>query len=126
MKVQRFEDLRCWQAAGSLVKEVYIACEERKLFKDFDTKSQLRKAALSTMNNIAGGFGRFNRKDSIRFHDFSQSSAIETLSICYVLSDLTYLTPERISSIREKAEAAKNLTLVFIKSINIKINSTSI
>jgi four helix bundle protein len=125
MKVQRFEDLRCWQAARSLVKEVYIACEEGKLIKDFDTKSQLRKAALSTMNNIAEGFGRFNRKDSIRFYDFSQSSAIEILSICYVLSDLTYLTPERIGSIREKAEAAKNLTLAFIKSINTKINSTS-
>jgi four helix bundle protein len=123
MKVQRFEDLRCWQAARSLVKEVYTACEEGKLIKDFDTKSQLRKAALSTMNNIAEGFGRYHRKDSIRFYDFSQNSAIEILSICYALSDLNYLTTERISSIREKAEATKNLTLAFIKSINTKINS---
>ena len=52
-KVTRFEDLKCWQAARELVKEVYIICEEGKLAKDFETKAQLKKAALSTMNNIA-------------------------------------------------------------------------
>jgi hypothetical protein len=45
-KVSRFEDLRCWQAARALVKEVFLACDEGKLAKDFDTKSQLKRRLL--------------------------------------------------------------------------------
>jgi four helix bundle protein len=77
------------------------------------------------MNNIAEGFGRFSNKDSIRFYDISQSSAMEVLSICYVLSDLDYLPNERIVAIREKAEETKNLTLAFIKSIRIKLETST-
>ena len=39
-KVQRFEDLKCWQAARSLVKEIYLACEEGKLAKDYELRHQ--------------------------------------------------------------------------------------
>lgn len=62
-KITRFEDLKCWQAARELVREVYMICEEGKLARDFETKAQLKKAALSTMNNIAEGFGRFHNSD---------------------------------------------------------------
>ena len=89
-KVQRFEDLKCWQAARELVKEVYLICDEGKLSKDFETRGQIKKAALATMNNIAEGFGRFSKKDFIRFLDISQSSASEVQSILYVLLDLEY------------------------------------
>lgn len=55
-KVNKFEDLRCWQEARKLVKEIYLVAEEGKLAKDFDTKSQIKRASLSCMNNIAEGF----------------------------------------------------------------------
>ena len=32
-KVERFEDLRCWQEARSLVKEIYLIAEYGKLAK---------------------------------------------------------------------------------------------
>ncbi len=79
-KVTRFEDLRYWQASRRLVVHVYTVCKTGELSKDFDTKSQLKKAALSTMNNIdniAEGFARFHRKDFARFLDYSQSSAAD-------------------------------------------------
>lgn len=115
MKVQRFEDLRCWQAARQLVKIVFLAAKTGALARDFDTKYQIKKAALSTMNNIAEGFGRFGVKDAIKFYDISQSSAQEVLSMLYVLSDLEYLAHEQIREMRLKAEEARNLTLAFIK-----------
>jgi four helix bundle protein len=114
-KVQRFEDLKCWQAARSLVKEVYMVCEEGKLAKDFETRGQLRKAALGSMNNIAEGFGRFSRKDFIRFLDISQSSTQEVQSMLYVLEDLQYLPLEKIKLLRLKSEETKKLTLGLIK-----------
>jgi four helix bundle protein len=116
MKVQRFEDLRCWQAARQLVKLVFLASRNGALARDFETKYQIKKAALSSMNNIAEGFGRFGTKDSVKFYNISQSSALEVKSMLYVLSDLQYLAPELIDDIHLKADETRNLTLAFIKA----------
>lgn len=116
MKVERFEDLRCWQAARQLVKLVFLAASTGTLAKDFETKYQIKKAALSSMNNIAEGFGRFGVKDSVKFYNISQSSAMDVKSMSYVLSDMHYLTEQQITQIRSKADEARNLTLAFIKS----------
>jgi four helix bundle protein len=117
-KIQRFEDLKCWQAARQLVKEAFLTCETGKLAKDFETRAQFKKAALSTMNNIAEGFGRFHKKDSLRFYDFSQSSALEVQSMLYTLTDVGYISEESAQSMRIKAEETKNLTLGLVRYLN--------
>jgi len=122
-KVDRFEDLKCWQAARELVREVYVVCEEGKLSKDFETRGQFKKAALGGMNNIAEGFGRFSKKDFIRFLDISQSSVIEVQSMLYVLDDLNYISSNRIESIRAKAEETKGLTLGLVKYLRSTLKS---
>lgn len=123
-KVTRFEDLKCWQLSRELVRHVYHACEEGKLAKDFETRDQIKSAALSVMNNIAEGFGRYSNKEFIRFLDFSQSSAIEVKSITYALEDMKYLSRDKIIQIREKAEETKNTTLAFIRYLKNKAKST--
>ena len=114
-KIQKFEDLLCWQAARKLVKDVYVMSNEGKLATDYSMKDQLRRAALSVMNNIAEGFGRFGNKDFIRFLDISQSSAQEVQSMLYVLSDLSYLSDDKIELLRARNDEAKKLTLGLIK-----------
>lgn len=99
---------------------VYIACEEGKFVKDFDTKSQIRRAALSTMNNIAEGFGRGSNKEFIRFLEIAQSSVMEVKSITYVLIDLDYLLEDRIIEISRKAEETKSVTLGLIRYLRTK------
>ena len=126
MKVERFEDLRCWQAARQLVKLVFLACRTGMLSKDPEMKYQIKKAALSSMNNIAEGFGRFGPKDSIKFYDVSQASAQEVKSMTYALSDLEYLAQDVIEAIRTKAEETRNLTLAFIKSIRQRLDHKTI
>lgn len=119
-KVERFEDLRCWQSARRLVKEVYLASEGGKLGKDFPIRDQLRRAALSVMNNIAEGFGKFSSKDFIRFLDISQSSALEVRSILYVVLDLNYLSEEKIHELMSLADETRNLSLALIKYLRSK------
>ncbi len=50
-KIERFEDIKAWQQARSLVKEVYQATGEGKFAKDFSLKDQIRRAAVSIISN---------------------------------------------------------------------------
>ncbi|MCI0752078.1 MAG: four helix bundle protein [Flammeovirgaceae bacterium] len=122
-KIERFEDLKCWQEARVLVKEVYLLCEKGKLVKDFDTRSQLRRAALSVMNNIAEGFGKYSNKELIRYLDVANNSASEAKSILYVLIDLNYFPEAEVGKLQAKAEEVKSLCLALIKYL-VKRNQT--
>lgn len=119
-KVNRFEDLRCWQASRKLVGNVYRLAETGRLSKDFETKGQLKRAALSSMNNIAEGFGKFSNKEFIRYLDTAQSSALEIKSILYVLSDMEYLTRDKIEELHNLCNETRSLTLALIKYLRSK------
>ncbi len=119
-KIERFEDLECWQAARLLTKHVYILCNTDSLKTDFNTVKQVKSAALSTMNNIAEGFARYNKKDFIRFLDYAQSSASEVRSMTYVFEDLKLLTEAEITILRDECDNVKRLTLGLIKYIDKK------
>ena len=116
-KIERFEDLDCWKAARELVNKIFEVCKKEPLKSDFDTKSQLKKAGISSMNNIAEGFSRYHKKDSIKFYDYAQSSAAEVKSMTYVLLDNKYLPKEDTDELIEKSEKTKNLTLGLIRWI---------
>jgi hypothetical protein len=55
---QRFEDIKAWQKARELRKEVYLATSDNLFSKDFGLRDQIRRASVSIMANIAEGFGR--------------------------------------------------------------------
>jgi four helix bundle protein len=102
MKIRNFEELRCWKAARELVNAVHVICENGKLTRGFTTKDQIKRAALSTMNNIAEGFARFSIKEFIRFLDITQSSAIEVKSMSYLLEDFNYIVRRKLSLFAKK------------------------
>ena len=114
-KIEKFEDLKCWQEARELVKMVYEATNKYPFSKDFDMKSQIRRAAISTMNNVAEGFGRYSKKEFIRFLEISFTSASEVKSICYAALDINYWSNNEASIIQEKAEKVKALDLGLIR-----------
>jgi four helix bundle protein len=112
--VQRFQDLICWQKALELTDKVY---ESTEYLKDFTLKDQLRRAAVSSMNNIAEGFGRFHSKDTKRFLEYSTSSCLEIESMTYLMERRKILEPHQIESIRAKAVETFKVTAGFAKSI---------
>lgn len=119
-KIERFEDLECWQAARLLTKHVYILSNTSPLKNDFNTVKQIKSAALSTMNNIAEGFARFNKKDFIRFLDYAQSSASEVKSMTYIFEDLNLVKETEIKSLRDECDKVKKLTLGLIRYLDKK------
>ncbi|MDX1941046.1 MAG: four helix bundle protein [Saprospiraceae bacterium] len=118
MKVTRFEDLDCWKAARTLTKTIFLVSSTGKLSNDWDVRSQLRRAAVSTMNNIAEGFARYHQKDFVRFLEISQSSAAEVKSMLYLLEDVSYLDDQILQELHEKTDLLRKLTLGLIRYLN--------
>jgi four helix bundle protein len=114
-KVERFEDLRCWQAARILVKEVYEVSGKGRVSTDFGFRDQIRRAAVSVINNIAEGFGRNSNKEFVRYLEISFASANEVKSLLYVALDLGYLDETSATALQQKAEGVKAMNLALIK-----------
>jgi four helix bundle protein len=126
MAITRFEDLECWKQARTLVNIVFDLCEQEPLSKDFGTKDQIRRAAISVMNNIAEGFGRHSRKQFLLFLDYSTASCMEVRSMGYVLLDRQYIGNEAFDKLYLQTIACANLNIGLIKKLerDEKLNST--
>jgi four helix bundle protein len=72
------------------------------------------------MNNIAEGFGRYSKKEFIRFLEISSASASEVKSVSYAALDLSYWNQETVTTIQSKAESVKALDLGLIKYLSGK------
>ena len=117
-KITAFEELTCWKEARTLVRKVYSVTNEPPFSKDFGLRDQIQRASVSVMTNISEGFSRYHRKESVRFFDFSQSSAAEVKSLLYVAEDLAYISKEEAKVLREQATSCQRLVLGLIKHFN--------
>ena len=117
-KIEKFEDIECWQIARKLVKNIYeMTNKHTKLSKDYSLKDQIQRAAVSIMNNIAEGFDRYSNKEFINFLNIAKGSAAEVKSLLYVLCDLNFIS---LKNFEEKLEKVNILS----KQINALIGYT--
>ena len=92
--IQRFEEIIAWQEARVLVNKVYIITNKDLFSKDYGLKDQIRRAAVSSMTNIAEGFGRKTDKDFANFLNIAFASTTEVKSLLYVALDQQYIEEE--------------------------------
>lgn len=90
-RIERFEDIEAWRDARLLVKQIYEISNDGPFGRDFGLRDQIRRAAVSTMSNIAEGFERGSSKDFIRFLFMAKGSVGEVRSQLYTAVDLGYL-----------------------------------
>ena len=89
---------------------------KKETFKqEFDVKSQIKSAALSSMSNIAEGFGRFSKPDFKRFLTIASGSAMEVRSILYITLDQNLITQSEFEEGSKKATDTNNLIVGLIK-----------
>lgn len=90
-KVERFEDLIAWQKSRVLVRELYHLTKRGDFACDRELVSQLRRAAVSVMSNVAEGFERGGRPEFEHFLSTAKSSCGEVRSLLYVAYDAEYI-----------------------------------
>ena len=86
-RIERFEDLIAWQKARELRNAIRQATAGAQFRRELDLRSQIRRAALSVMSNVAEGFERGSRADFAHFLVMSKASCGEVRSLLYAALD---------------------------------------
>jgi len=121
--IQRFEDIEAWAAARKLTQAVYMATSKNSFSRDFPLRDQIRRAAISTMANIAEGFGRGGNREFIQFLAHAKASAVEVQSHLYVALDAGYIDEDSFKQLYEHVEKTASLIAGlarYLSSSNLK------
>lgn len=111
--IKRFEEIMAWQKARELVRETYRICGIAPFSRDFGLKDQICRAAVSSMTNVAEGFGRNSSKDFAHFLDVARGSTLEVQSLLYVARDLNYIDSTEFEKLYKMAEETISLIAGF-------------
>jgi four helix bundle protein len=103
MKVSKFEDLVAWQKARIMTKRIYRITKESGFEKDYGLASQIQRASVSIMANLAEGFERDSIKEFLRYVIVAKSSCAEVRSHLIVAYDIGYLPENNFREIEELA-----------------------
>jgi four helix bundle protein len=82
-----FENLDGWQRARHLTKRIYSVTREDGIARDFGLCSQIQRAGVSAMSNLAEGFERHHIQEKLQFYNVAQASTAEVRSLTYVIED---------------------------------------
>lgn len=93
--MEKFLQLDVWWKAKELVGEIYKITENFPTNEKYGLTSQMRRAAVSVMANIAEGSKKKSLKEKKRFYEIADTSLEEVKSYLYLCFDLKYITQEQ-------------------------------
>ena len=114
MKINRFEDLKCWQESRKLRKMISKVTSKVTVRKDIVFCNQIRSAALSIMSNIAEGFESNTDKERINFLNYARRSCGEVRNDLYAALDDKYINENDFERIYDQACITGKLISGFI------------
>jgi four helix bundle protein len=101
-KIQHFTDLNAWKESHKLVLAIYVATKTFPQDEKFCLTSQIRRAAISIVSNIAEGFGRNTAKDKAQFYAIAKGSTLEVEGQLLVARDLNYLNEDNFQNVQKQ------------------------
>ena len=121
-----FFDLRVYQEAKLLVKEVYLLMDKFPKWENYALSDQLRRAVISVPSNIAEGSGRVSTKEKTQFIEYAYGSLTETLCQLDIAHDLGYISDEEFVNEKERinviGKQLSGLKAAFNKQMTLTTN----
>lgn len=111
---KKFEEIKAWQRARKLNKEIFEFLNTEPAKKDFAFKDQIRRSSGSTMDNIAEGFGRGGNKEFIHFLSISNGSVNEVKSQLYRALDQNYINQQKFDDLYNSASETSGMIIGLI------------
>jgi four helix bundle protein len=117
-----FRQLIAWQAGKKLTLEIYRLTKKFPREELYGLTSQMRRAAVSNMSNIAEGNQRSGNQDRIHFFEMALSSLTELDSQSDLCLDLGYLTKPEYDYLTELINKSAYLDFKLMDSIKSRNN----
>ena len=111
----KFRDLEVWQLAMELVVYIYQLTNKQPFSKDFDLRSQIRRASVSIPSNIAEGDESGSNKMSIRYFNIAKGSSAEVQTQAEIAFKIGYITKNDLDHLIEQCERISKKTANLIK-----------
>ncbi len=99
-----FTKLKVWDKAHRLALEIYKLTSKLPKEEIFGLTSQLRRAAISIVSNIAEGESRYTSKDKLNFFIQARSSVAEVETQLLLTKDLYKNISSETLELKEKYE----------------------
>ena len=114
---QTFQNILAWQKAYDFVLDVYKYTKSFPESEKYGLISQIQRAAVSIIANIAEGYKKIGKADKLRFMNISQGSLEECR--CYVIlsRDLGYIDNDVYNILYSKIEEASKLLNGYCKAM---------
>ena len=119
--VERFEELKVWQKARELCREINQLTQQPEFAKDYSLKDQIKRSSGSVMDNIAEGFDRQSSKEFRQFLYIAKGSCSEVKSQLYRAIDAGYISDVQMKKASDSANECSRMIGGLIKYLNDKI-----
>ena len=113
MANMRFEDLEVWKRAARLSADIY---KKLRNLRDYSFRDQISRSGLSIPSNVAEGFERQSRKDSLVFLSYAKGSCGELRTQIYVGMDIGYIDQKTGQGWLDEATSISSMLAALIKT----------
>jgi len=110
-----YKELDAWIKCRNLAKEVYHVTVSFPREELYGLTSQIRRSAVSIPSNIAEGYGRQFKKETIHFLHIARGSMYELETHLYIAFDLTFIREDRLNELMALIEEYRKLLSGLIK-----------
>ncbi len=99
--MRNFRKLEIWRQGIEIVKKVYQLSVELPAEEKFGLKSQITRAAISILSNIAEGSSRNSEIEFKRFLEIAQDSLFELETQFIIIEELRFIETDKVTTIIE-------------------------
>jgi four helix bundle protein len=97
-----YRDLFVWKKARALAVHVYQFTEQFPKTEIYGLTSQIRRAVVSVVSNIAEGQGRLTSGEFLHFLGQARGSLLEVDAQLVIASDLAYMETDQYNQLSEE------------------------
>ncbi|MDD3641147.1 MAG: four helix bundle protein [Atribacterota bacterium] len=102
--VKSFEDLVVWKDARIFTNKIYLLTIKFPNEELYGLTSQIRRATVSIMSNIAEGFDRRSDKELSNFLSIARASSAEVQNDLYIALDLKYISQSEFDELYQESK----------------------
>jgi len=115
-----FKELQVWKESKALAVEIYNLTSFGEINRDFDLRSQIRRAAISVPSNIAEGDERGTDKEAVRFFYIAKGSLAEIITQLEIAKEIGYINEEQLGESEIKCSRIGKMLGSLIKARSIE------